>query len=122
MSHLSTPHRSLDISLPAVEATQGQIDGFFSQLPYKYHLEEVAFVGDWLKISPWVASRVEQQLERRRAPSETSSANSSKVLLNARECLGFNAAGRHSAGLIRCCAGCTPSQCSAGPSLDQSPA
>ena len=30
----------------------------FSQLAYKYHLEEVAFVGDWLKISPWVASRV----------------------------------------------------------------
>ena len=28
----------------ALEATQGQIDGFFSQLPYKCHLEEVASV------------------------------------------------------------------------------
>ena len=27
---------------PALEATQGQMDGFFSQLPYKCHLEEVA--------------------------------------------------------------------------------
>jgi len=25
----------------ALEATQGEIDGFFSQLPYKCHLEEV---------------------------------------------------------------------------------
>ena len=25
-----------------MEATQGQIDGFFSQLPYKCHVEEVA--------------------------------------------------------------------------------
>ena len=30
----------------ALEATQGQIDSFFSQLPYKCHLEEVASVGD----------------------------------------------------------------------------
>jgi len=30
----------------ALEATQGQIDGVFSQLPYKCYLEEVAFVGD----------------------------------------------------------------------------
>ena len=30
----------------ALEATQGQIDGFFSQLPNKCHLEEVASVGD----------------------------------------------------------------------------
>ena len=28
-----------------LEATQGQMDGFFSQLPYKCHLEEVASVG-----------------------------------------------------------------------------
>jgi len=33
-------------TLAAMEATQGQIDGFFSQLPYKCHLEEVASVGD----------------------------------------------------------------------------
>ena len=31
----------------ALEATQGQMDGFFSQLSYKCHLEEVASVGDW---------------------------------------------------------------------------
>ena len=30
----------------ALEATQGQIQGFVSQLPYKCHLEEVASVGD----------------------------------------------------------------------------
>jgi hypothetical protein len=30
----------------ALEATQGQMDGFFSQLPYKCHLKEVASVGD----------------------------------------------------------------------------
>ena len=29
-----------------LEATQGQMDGVFSQLPYKCHLEEVASVGD----------------------------------------------------------------------------
>ena len=28
------------------EATQGQLDAFFSQLLYKFHLEEVASVGD----------------------------------------------------------------------------
>ena len=28
------------------EATQGQMHGFFSQLSYNCHLEEVAFVGD----------------------------------------------------------------------------
>ena len=41
-----------------LEASQGQIDGFFSQLPFKYNLPEVASVGDFLKICPWVASRV----------------------------------------------------------------
>ena len=30
----------------ALEATQGQMDGFFSQLPYKCHIEELAPVGD----------------------------------------------------------------------------
>jgi len=42
-----------DLALPhsgwpsaALEATQGQMDGFFSQLPYKCHLEEVATLGD----------------------------------------------------------------------------
>ena len=29
------------LSLSALEATQGQMDGFFSQLPYKCNLEEV---------------------------------------------------------------------------------
>ena len=32
-------------SHPALQATQGQMDGFFGQLPYKCHLEEVASVG-----------------------------------------------------------------------------
>ena len=31
---------------PALEATQGQLDGFFSQLPYKCHQNRVASVGD----------------------------------------------------------------------------
>jgi hypothetical protein len=30
----------------ALEATQGQMDGFSNQLPYKSHLEDVASVGD----------------------------------------------------------------------------
>jgi len=30
----------------ALEATQGQMYGFFSQLPYKCYLEKVASVGD----------------------------------------------------------------------------
>ena len=30
----------------ALEATQGQMDGFFSQFPYQCYLEEVASVGD----------------------------------------------------------------------------
>ena len=30
----------------ALEATQGQMNGFFSQLPYKCHLKEVASVGN----------------------------------------------------------------------------
>jgi hypothetical protein len=30
----------------ALEATQGQMDGFSGQLPYKYHLEEVVSAGD----------------------------------------------------------------------------
>ena len=41
-----------------LEATQGKIDGFFSQLPYKCRQNRVASVGDWLVICPWVASRV----------------------------------------------------------------
>jgi len=31
---------------PALEATQGQMDGFFSSIPYACHLEAVASVGD----------------------------------------------------------------------------
>jgi len=41
------PHTTL-------EANIGQIDGFLSQLPYKSHQNRVAYVGDWLKICPWV--------------------------------------------------------------------
>ena len=40
------------------ETTQGQMDGFFSQLQYKYHLEGVASVGDRLEICPQLDSRV----------------------------------------------------------------
>ena len=43
---------------PPLEATQGQIHGFFCQLQYKCHQNRVASVGDWLKICPWVTSRV----------------------------------------------------------------
>ena len=53
----------------AMEATQGQIDGFFSQLPYKCHQNRVASVGDWLQICPWVASRVVYQKIPNRYPS-----------------------------------------------------
>ena len=34
------------IGFLALKTTQGQMDGFFSKLPYKCHLEEVAAVGD----------------------------------------------------------------------------
>ena len=34
------------VVVPTLETTQGQMDGFLSQLPYKYHLEEVTSVGD----------------------------------------------------------------------------
>ena len=43
---------------PALEATQGQMDGFFSQLPYTCHLGQVASVGDRLKFCPELGSRV----------------------------------------------------------------
>ena len=45
-------------SFATLEVTQGQIDGFFSQLPSKCYLTVVASVGDWLEICPWVASRM----------------------------------------------------------------
>ena len=41
-----------------LKTSQGQIDGLFSQLQSKFHLSEVASVGDWFRICPWVASRV----------------------------------------------------------------
>ena len=43
---------------PALEEIQGQMDSILSHLPYKCYLEEVASMGDWLKIPPWVASRL----------------------------------------------------------------
>ena len=46
------------VALSALEATQGQNNRFFSQLSYKCYLEEVASVGDWLQICPWVIGRV----------------------------------------------------------------
>jgi len=59
----STPTRyhpswRLPTDITALEATQGQMDGFFSQLPYKCHQNRVASVGCWLTICPWVTSRV----------------------------------------------------------------
>ena len=56
-----------NLQVTTLEATQGQIDGFFGQLPYKCHQNRlpykchqnrVASVGDRLKIRPWVTSRV----------------------------------------------------------------
>ena len=41
----SDPYASPFHSYPILEATQGQINGFLSQLPYKCHLPEVASVG-----------------------------------------------------------------------------
>ena len=38
--------RTVAASLAALEATQEQMDGFFSQLPNKCYLPEVASVGD----------------------------------------------------------------------------
>ena len=38
-------HRSEEVGT-ALEATQGQMDGFFSQLRYIFHLEDPASVGD----------------------------------------------------------------------------
>ena len=43
----------------ALEATKGSNDSCSSQLPYKCYLEEVASVGDRLKICPWAAFRVD---------------------------------------------------------------
>ena len=42
----------------ALEATQGQMDGFFRQRPHKYHPEEEASVGDRLKICSQLDSKV----------------------------------------------------------------
>ena len=53
----------LSWSHSTLEATQGQIDGFLSQLPFRYCLSEVASVGDWLKICSWAESRVVQGLK-----------------------------------------------------------
>ena len=50
--------RRLPLRPPTLEMTQGQRDGFFSQLPFKCFLPEQASVGDRLEICPWVASRV----------------------------------------------------------------
>ena len=52
-------NKSVQITLGII---QGQIDGFFSQLPFKCYLPEVASVGDSLQICPWVASRAAHML------------------------------------------------------------
>ena len=43
--HPSVRNARLGASLPTLEATQGQIDGVCSQLPYKCHQNRVASVG-----------------------------------------------------------------------------
>ena len=49
----------------ALESTQGQMHGFFSQLPFKCHLPEVASLEGRLEICPWAASRVDgERIER----------------------------------------------------------
>ena len=48
--------------ISTLEATQGQIDGFFSQLPCKCHQNRVASVEDRPQICPWVTSRVGNKL------------------------------------------------------------
>ena len=42
---------------PAPSHPVGNPGGFVSQLPYKYHQNRVASVGDLLMVCPWVASR-----------------------------------------------------------------
>jgi len=63
----------------ALEATQGQIDGFCSQLPYKCHQNRVASVGDSLKIFPRVAPR--EGGTRGRPPGPLRSCPASPTLL-----------------------------------------
>ena len=52
VSSLCVAHHQFEVTpvtsrcLPALEATQGQNDSFFSQLPYKCHHNRVASVGD----------------------------------------------------------------------------
>ena len=46
VSSTFTCFRGLGLGFTAVEATQGQMDGFFSQVPYKCYLGEVASMGD----------------------------------------------------------------------------
>ena len=48
----------MSCTVSTLEANQGQIDGFFGQLPCKCHQNRVAPVGDGLKIWPWVTFRV----------------------------------------------------------------
>ena len=42
-----------------LEATQGQMNGFLSQLPYKCYQDQVASVRNGLKICHWVVCRVD---------------------------------------------------------------
>jgi hypothetical protein len=48
----------LKLSSSTLETTQGEMAGFFRHLPYKWYFQKVAFVGDWLKVCPWVVSRM----------------------------------------------------------------
>ena len=68
---------SLQLSGSALEATQGQMNGFLSQIPYKCRLEEVASMGDYLKICPqldfkaitWSSSRRRRAIRSRSSSS-----------------------------------------------------
>jgi len=40
------PFVQAESALSTLETTQGQIDGFISQLPYKYHQNRMVYVGD----------------------------------------------------------------------------
>ena len=51
------------------EATQGQMDGFFSQLSYTCQLEEVASVGGSPKSCPQLDSRVAAGSRRKAGPT-----------------------------------------------------
>ena len=63
-AHVFDVPGSLSHSRAALKATQGQMDGFFNQLPYRSHLEEVASVRDGLDICLQLDSSVGGRRQR----------------------------------------------------------